>query len=605
MESQLEALKVLSTSGVLEEGQYSRHQRRVVEDWRSAGKTTTARMAEQRLRLRADRLKEGLRDKLVQVEQQQRQLRELCEQVAGEQAAVRVAELEAKAAISRHCSQIRRSLGASEHEARSFVARAEADERELLGRRGHATAVRREALADAVAHGAAALSVPDGTDFIARSLSAIALLDAELAVPPGEAHMAIGEAMAVPTIRDLLSGSQSSPSDVVRPARVQGRLACDEVQLATTAAAAVQCINAMALAGVSLTAADLPAAMMPPPGVATDDRRRFGGGTGDSFSLVELPNETVASSPAPALAPPPAAAAEGGHRVGGSLAQGFRDELAAMRQEAASGDADALYRVGCCLQHGIGTEQGVVDFGGAIEYYRAAAEQEHAASQFALGHCLQTHGSGGESPLVWFRRAAANGHAQAQCALACCLLSGDADAVGGSDRQKVEIEAVRLFSEAVAADPNLIEAQYNLATCYVAGTGGVRDLAKARELYLAAATAGDAAAQCALGDLLAGYAGGRIALDAEMSEAAGGGEEVAVELEEACRWWAEAAHGGMGLAAMRLGNVAEDRADFRTAKEWYMAAADAQPPIEGLHEALERATARLLPPTGQPGEPSQ
>ena len=46
MQSQLEALQVLSASGILEEGQYSRHQKRVVEDWRSAGKSSTARMAE-------------------------------------------------------------------------------------------------------------------------------------------------------------------------------------------------------------------------------------------------------------------------------------------------------------------------------------------------------------------------------------------------------------------------------------------------------------------------------------------------------------------------------------------------------------------------------
>jgi TPR repeat protein len=563
---------------VLEEGQYSRHQRRVVEDWRSAGKTTTARMAEQRLRLRAERGKEGLRDKLVQVDQQQRDLRDLCERVAREQAAVRVAELEAKAAISRHCSQIRRSLGTGEHEARSVVARAEADERELLERRGRAATVRREALADAVAHGAAALSVPDGTDFIARSLSAIALLDAELAVPPGEAHMAVGEAVAVPTIRDLLRGSQPLTSDVEMPAVVQGRLACDEAKLAATAAAAVQCIDAMALPGAPLTTdgtirTHVPAVTMPPPCASTGDRRHSGGLAGDALFPAALP--------------------EGGATVEGSLAMGLRDELTVMRQEASGGDPDALYRLGCCLQHGLGTERGAADLGGAMEYYRAAAEQEHAASQFALGHCLQAQGSGDESSLVWFRRASANGHAQAQCALACCLLSGDTDAVGGSDPMELEIEAVRLFSAAVAADPPLIEAQYNLATCYVAGTGGVRDLAKARELYLAAATAGDAAAQCALGDLLAGYANGSVARGAETADAAAGGE-VVVELEEACRWWAQAAEGGIGLAALRLGSVAEDRADFGTAKEWYMAAADAQPPVSGLHEALDRVTALLI-----------
>eukprot|EP01046_Picozoa_sp_COSAG06_P063859 COSAG06_NODE_15011_length_1105_cov_2.401590_1_plen_186_part_10 len=178
-----------------------------------------------------------------------------------------------------------------------------------------------------------------------------------------------------------------------------------------------------------------------------------------------------------------------------------------MRHEASSGgDPAALYRLGCCLQHGLGTEEGASDINGAIECYRRAAEQEHPASQFALGYCLQTNGGGGdvESPVVWFRRAAAHGHAQAQCALGCCLLSGEVDS--GGDPQALEIEAVGLFTAAAQAEPPLLEAQCNLAACYAAGTGGKRDLGKARGLYHAAAMAGDPRAQCALGDLLAGYA---------------------------------------------------------------------------------------------------
>lgn len=573
MQSQLEALQVLSASGILEEGQYSRHQKRVVEDWRSAGKSSTARMAEQRLRLRAERGKDDLRAKLVRVEQHQQELRDLCEQLASEQAAVRVAEVEAKAAISHRCSQIGRSLGVAEQESRNVVARAEADERELLGRCGRAAAVRRDALADAVAHGTAALSAPDGTDFIARSLSAIALLDAELAVPPGEAHMAIGEVTAAPTIRDLLS-SHSLSSGAPTAAVARGRLACDAAQLAATAATAVDRIAAMALPGARSAAAagtglQRPAVPMARVGYATDDRH-LGGLAADALSPLQRD-----------------------HEVGSSLAQGLRDELSEMRQAAARGDPDALYRLGCCLQHGLGTEQGVADLGGATECYRAAAEQEHAASQFALGHCLQRQGGGGDSPARWFRRAAANGHAQAQCALACCLLSGEyTDASGGGDPMELEIEAVQLFSAAAAADPPLVEAQYNLAACYVAGTGGVRDLAKARELYMAAATAGDAAAQCALGDLLAGCTDGNAGRGVGAED---GSEGAVVELEEACRWWAQAAEAGIGLAAMRLGSVAEGRDDFRTAVEWYMTAADAQPPVEGLQEALERATKRLVP----------
>ena len=137
---------------------------------------------------------------------------------------MRVAELETKASISRHCAAVGRELASREHEAQGAVARAEATERGVLGRHSRAAGVRREALAEAVAHGAAALSLPDGRDFIARGLSAIALLDAELAVPPGDAHAAIGAA-AAPPIQDLLSGHPEPGSVAVVVA--QCKLDCD------------------------------------------------------------------------------------------------------------------------------------------------------------------------------------------------------------------------------------------------------------------------------------------------------------------------------------------------------------------------------------------
>ena len=114
--------------------------------------------------------------------------------------------------------------------------------------------------------------------------------------------------------------------------------------------------------------------------------------------------------------------------------------------------------------------------------------------------------------------------------------------------------------------------------------------------------AGDAAAQYALGDLLAGCADENVARQAEPepeSEASDGSEQ-AVELEEACRWWAQAATGGEAKAVMRLGSVAESRGDYRTAVKWYMTAADAQPPVDGLHEALDRTTRLMSTPEDTP-----
>ena len=86
------ALKTLSESGVLEEAAYSRHQQALLADWQASRQPAAAQMAEQRLRLRAERGNDELRTKLAQVGEQQRELRALCEACAAEQAAVRVAE---------------------------------------------------------------------------------------------------------------------------------------------------------------------------------------------------------------------------------------------------------------------------------------------------------------------------------------------------------------------------------------------------------------------------------------------------------------------------------------------------------------------------------
>ena len=164
-----------------------------------------------------------------------------------------------------------------------------------------------------------------------------------------------------------------------------------------------------------------------------------------------------------------------------ALALELQDGLTPIKRDAEAGDAAAMYRLGCCLQHGLGTD---VDLEESRRWMRDAAEREHPGAQFALGYETE----GGER-VQWFRRAAEHGHPQAQCALGCCLLSGEVDS--GGDPQALEIEAVGLFTAAAQAEPPLLEAQCNLATCYAAGTGGKRDLRKARGLYHAAAMAGD------------------------------------------------------------------------------------------------------------------
>ena len=106
-----DAERVRRPGGVLE------HQQALLADWQASRQPAAAQMAEHRLRLRAERGKDELRTKLAQVGEQQRELRALCEACAAEQAAVRVAELETEASISRHCAAVGRELASREHEA--------------------------------------------------------------------------------------------------------------------------------------------------------------------------------------------------------------------------------------------------------------------------------------------------------------------------------------------------------------------------------------------------------------------------------------------------------------------------------------------------------
>ncbi|HHI76044.1 MAG TPA: sel1 repeat family protein [Gammaproteobacteria bacterium] len=132
--------------------------------------------------------------------------------------------------------------------------------------------------------------------------------------------------------------------------------------------------------------------------------------------------------------------------------------LAALRQAAEAGDAEAQYRLGMLYGNGEGV---------------------------ALDHARAEH---------WFSQAARQGHEQALLTLAWMYATG-----AGVEMDERRARELYLL----AADHGSARAQYLVATMYRFGQHGVeRDMARAIHYYQQAAERGEPSAQFALGKLL-------------------------------------------------------------------------------------------------------
>lgn len=154
----------------------------------------------------------------------------------------------------------------------------------------------------------------------------------------------------------------------------------------------------------------------------------------------------------------------------------------ALRDAAATGDANALFEIGSRYMEGRGT---AVDFAKAAHWFEKAAEQNFAPAQYRLGS-FNEKGLGMPRDLhkakQLYELAAKQGNASAMHNLAVLYASG----VNGAPDNAA---AVRWFLE--AAELNVRDSQYNLGILAAQGLGMTADLEESYKWFSLAANSGD------------------------------------------------------------------------------------------------------------------
>ena len=165
----------------------------------------------------------------------------------------------------------------------------------------------------------------------------------------------------------------------------------------------------------------------------------------------------------------------------------LRESFVKLQNAAASGDAEAQFRLGLLYRNG---DNGVTkDDAEAATWYRKAAEQGYAKAQLTLGYML-AEGLGvaknDAEAVSWYRKAAGRGDVHAQYYLGLMIYSG-------RGMPKDETEAVSWFRR--AADQGDVDAQTMYGMALESGHGVPKDETEAANWYRRAAAQGDATAR--------------------------------------------------------------------------------------------------------------
>ena len=182
------------------------------------------------------------------------------------------------------------------------------------------------------------------------------------------------------------------------------------------------------------------------------------------------------------------------------MPQDYGRALKWYRAAAEQGDADAQFNLGFMYHKGQGTPQ---DYARAIQWYRAAAEQGDVEAQYTVGE-LYRDGQGTPQDSLrayaYFSVAAANGHQDAKVSRGRL-----AKKLGRGAVLKAQALALRLWSQAehaypvaeklareqTAAENGNADAQFNLGVMYANGEGMPQVFLQAYAHFSVAAANGD------------------------------------------------------------------------------------------------------------------
>lgn len=170
-----------------------------------------------------------------------------------------------------------------------------------------------------------------------------------------------------------------------------------------------------------------------------------------------------------------------------NLSVNYGKSFAYYIQAAQKGDMAGQANVAEFYMEGKGIEKNEEE---ALKWYRKAAEQGDADSEYAIGQYYEYDGNDIKLAIEWYRKAAEQGYVDAQMKMKDCYENGEG----------LEKDLTQAFEWAEkAAIQGNIKAQCYLGKCYKEGVGVKADKDKAIEWYEKAAEQGDAEAQCEVG----------------------------------------------------------------------------------------------------------
>lgn len=247
-----------------------------------------------------------------------------------------------------------------------------------------------------------------------------------------------------------------------------------------------------------------------------------------------------------------------------NLSVNYGKSFAYYIQAAQKGDMAGQANVAEFYMEGKGIEKNEEE---ALKWYRKAAEQGDADSEYAIGQYYEYDGNDIKLAIEWYKKAAEQGHVDAQMKMKNCYGNGEG----------LEKDLTQAFEWAEkAAEQGDAKAQCYLGRCYKEGLGVEANKNTAIEWYEKAAEQGDAEAQCEMGKCYDMWATTKLKMGLnELNE------------EKALEWYKKARDQGYAEAQYRYGEAYKHSLSnsgvsiierMKIGNEWIKKAADNENP---------------------------